>query len=447
VTQFIGVDIGTTGTKVACYDSTHRRLVALRRARSSEVADAWGGARDPVLVVTEVNRLLRELLRDDAVQARHISGIAVCSVGEEVVLLDDGHRPVGTVLCWHARHGAAALQQAPARRLTAPVGGVDPTVSLYKLAWLAMHRPEDMRRASCWTGLADFVALSLMGPGAEHVFLNASHASRTGLLDVVRGCLDPAPLQELRVSGPALPTLLPSGRPVGRTSAHGVLPQGVPVVTGGHDHFCGAFGAGVRSPGEAYVSAGTSEAQMVLVEEPPTVVPGGIGVGVFVAGPLHYLFRATPSGRLFGRWREMLYPGVSDETLWREVDAARGEVVGASIEVATGTYALSDLPFEASRGHVMAALTAGLAGEADRTTALLEELASARVESVTVAGVPTRSRTWRRIRQQATARTLRFVAEPEATVLGVALLAQQGVTGGADRPTTFLSEASATANP
>jgi xylulokinase len=111
----------------------------------------------------------------------------------------------------------------------------------------------------------------------------------------------------------------------------------------------------------------------------------------------------------------------------------------ASIDDRTGTHAVSGLPFSAARGEVMAALIKGLAVEADRTTAALAHVTSTVVDSVTVAGVPTRSHVWRRIRRQASGHPLRFVAEPEATVLGVALLAQQGVTGAADRPTSFVS--------
>jgi xylulokinase len=440
VTQFIGVDIGTTSTKVACYDSRLGCLVAARRAPTVEIDDAWGGVRDPRLVLVSVTGLLRRLLQDDSVDPRDIAGMAVCSVGEEVVLVDDGLRPVGTVLCWHAGHGEAALRRLSAAGVTLP-DVEDPTVSLYKLAWLARHRPRDLERASSWTGLADFVALSLMArKGPQELFLNASHASRTGLLDLAHGCLDPTRLSEVGVPGPALPTLLPSGSLVGSTSADGVLPAGIPVVAGGHDHFCGAFGSGVRSAGEAYVSAGTSEAQMILVSRPPAAVPPGIGVGAFVDGSLHYVFRATPSGRLFGRWRCLLYPDESDETLWQEIAVPEADLPPVSIDLETGAYALPTLPFDASRGQVMGMLLKGLADEAERTTTLLEHLTSAAVGSVTVAGVPTRSSTWRRIRQQATRRRLRFVAEPEATVLGVALLAQKGVTGAADLPAAVLQD-------
>lgn len=443
VTQFLGVDVGTTTTKVACYDSTSRRLVALRRAPTARLADAWGGARDAELVVAEVSRLLAGLVQDEGVWAGEIGGVAVASVGEEVVLLDDAWRARGTVLCWHARHGEEALRQL--RRLSpaqtpASSHEVDPTLSLYKLAWLARNRSPDVADASAWTSLADFVALSLTGRRVESVFLNASHASRTGLLDVVSGRLGPGPLHELGMSGPPLPTLVPSGSPVGCTPRDGPLPAEVPVVAGGHDHFCGAFGAGVRTAGELYVSAGTSEAQVVLVDALPDAVPSGFGAGLFVAGSLRYLFRATPSGQLFGRWREMLYRGESEETLWEEVERAGPDVEPASIDPRTGTHTLPALRVDASRGDVMVALLKGLAVEADRTTDRLEELTSTTVDSVTVAGVPTTSRTWRRLRQQASARPLRFVAEPEATVLGVALLAQHGVTGAADRPATFLTE-------
>ncbi|MFB9546368.1 FGGY-family carbohydrate kinase, partial [Micromonospora sagamiensis] len=87
-----------------------------------------------------------------------------------------------------------------------------------------------------------------------------------------------------------------------------------------------------------------------------------------------------------------------------------------------------------TRAHAMVSLLKGLAVEAEATTARLGRLGGIEITDVTVAGVAAGWPTWRRLRQDATRRRLRFVDEPEATVLGVAVLAQYGVTGRADVP-------------
>ena len=428
MSQFVGVDIGTTRTKVGCYDTATGRLVALRSAPTVVDDDAWGGRRDAGRVAASVGALLTGLLADPAVRPADLSGVAVGSVGEEVVPIGADGSVTAPVLAWFAGHGRSARTEA-----TAWAAG-DDTFSVYKLLWLAAHEPAGLAAARTFTSLADFVARCLLADPAAPVFLNVSHASRTGLLDPRAGALRDDTLPRLGLTGLALPPLVGSATVVGRATGAGVLPAGVPVVAGGHDHMCGAFGAGVRRTGDVYVSAGTSEAQLLLVDALPSSVEAGIDTGVFVAGGLRYLHRATPSGRYYQAWHRLLYDGVDDAVLWREVGSLAGEVAPARIDADERTVSLPALPMEIARGQLMASLLKGLAVEADATTTRLGRLAGVAIADVTVAGVAAGAPAWRALRQAATARHLRFVTEPEATVLGVATLAQLGVTGHADIP-------------
>lgn len=430
MTQYLGIDIGTTRTKVGCYDSSKGALIAIRHAPTPVSGDPWGGVRDAVVLVGLVRRLLDALLNDDAVRARELAGVAVGSVGEEIVLLDASGGVTGPVLTWHAAHGREAAAGLP----SGPWDGMDDTFSVFKLVWLARHRAEELSRATTFTDLADFVAGELMGSGGAETFLNVSHSSRTGLVDLNvlrwRGGL----LADLGAANLTMPELVSSGTTVGHTVASGRLPGDLPVVAGGHDHWCGAFGAGVRRAGDVYVSAGTSEAQVMLVNDLPGEQPPGVDVGAFVVDDLRYLHRATPSGRFYQSWHDILYAGVNDLRLWDEVDAVAGAVAAAEVDADLRTVHLAPLPIDTTSAYAMASLMKGLAVEAERTTQRLEKAAGRAAVVVTVAGVPATNPTWRRLRQEATDRDLRFVVEPEATLLGVALLAQHGVEGHSDFP-------------
>ncbi|MEV7226942.1 MULTISPECIES: FGGY family carbohydrate kinase [Polymorphospora] len=430
MTQFLGVDIGTTRTKVGCYDTAAGRLVALRHAPTVVEDDAWGGRRDAGRLAASVEDLLAGLLADPAVRVGELAGVGVGSVGEEVVLLAADGTVTAPVLAWYATHG----REAKAELAGTGWSDVDETFSVFKLRWLARHLPDAFAAARGFTCLADFVARDLLADRAAPVFLNVSHASRTGLLDVRRGVLRDDALPDLGLTTLALPELVGSATVVGRTTGAGVLPAGVPVVTGGHDHMCGAFGAGVRNPGDVYVSAGTSEAQLLLLDELPDTLEPGIDEGVFVAGGLRFVHRATPSGRYYQAWHNMLYAGVDDAVMWDEIGAVVDSVGPAVIDADHRRVRLADLPMDATRAHAMASLLKGLAVEAEATTVRLGHLGRTEIADVTIAGVAAGSPVWRRMRQDATDRRLRFVVEPEATVLGVAVLAQLGVTGTADVP-------------
>lgn len=430
MSQFIGVDIGTTRTKVGCYDSGAGRLVALRHAPTVVEPDPWGGRRDAGRLTDSIGELLRQLLADPAVRADELAGIGVGSVGEEVVLLADDGSVTAPVLAWFAGHGREAKRAGQNRG--DGWTDTDETFSVFKLRWLAEQLPEAVAGARTFTSLADHVARDLLADRAAPVFLNISHASRTGLLDLRAGGLRTDALPDLGLRTLSLPELVDSATVVGRTSGAGVLPAGVPVVAGGHDHMCGAFGTGVRRAGDVYVSAGTSEAQLLLVEELPEVIESGIDAGVFVAGGLRFLHRATPSGRFYQAWRDMLFAGADDASMWAEVAGVVDEIGPAVIDADLRRAQLAAMPMEITRGHAMASLLKGLAVEAESTTARLGQLGAVEIAEVTIGGVAAGWETWRRLRQEATGRRLRFVTEPEATVLGVAVLAQLGVTGRAD---------------
>ncbi len=440
MSQFIGIDIGTTRTKVGCYDAEAGRLVALRHAPTVVQDDPWGGRRDAGRVALAVAELLARLTADPAVRTDRLAGVCVGSVGEEVVLLAGDGSVTAPVPAWFAGHGREAKAASGGRGT--PWADTDETFSIFKLLWLARHMPDELAAARTFTSLADFVARDLLGDPAAPVFLNVSHSSRTGLLDVRAGALWQDALPDIGLTTLALPDLVDSGTVVGRTSGAGVLPAGVPVVAGGHDHMCGAFGSGVRRAGDVYVSAGTSEAQVLLLDRLPDEVEPGIDTGLFVSGGLRFLHRATPSGRYYQAWRDLLYPGVDDAVMWAELAQVMAEVEPASIDADRRSARLAAMPMDVTRGHAMASLLKGLAVEAETTTTRLGRLGETEIADVTVAGVATGWDTWRRLRQEATERRLRFVVEPEATVLGVAALAQLGVTGEADVPAHLITVAS-----
>lgn len=421
MSQYIGVDIGTTNTKVACYDANAGHLVAGRKAPSSVTDDQWGGRREAFAVVERVRGLLRELLDDPAVEVSEVAGLSVGSVGEEVVPTDDLGKPVGPILVWYANHG----HEAKAALSGGEFAAIDPTFSIFKLAWFAAHEPDVLEQAATFTSLADFVALQLTDGVGDGAFMNTSHASRTGLLDVRGRRLDETPIRELGIGNIALPRLVRSGTVVGRCGEPALI--GTPVVAGGHDHFCGAFGADVRSAGDVYVSAGTNEAQFMVTTDVPDKA-AGVDVGLYVVDDLVYVHRGTPSGRYFQAWRDVLFSSATDDQMWEQTEPYLSIAPPAHFDVDAGTVDFPPLSALAEPGPMMASLQAGLAAHARAVTDELERVTGRTASTIRLAGVASRSSAWRAMRETYMGPKASFVSEPEATALGVARLAEHGVT-------------------
>ncbi|WP_370325543.1 L-fuculokinase [Euzebya sp.] len=423
----IGLDVGTTNTKAVVLDIDVDMIVAMA-STSTPVSDVAGGPlRDATAVAAAVSAVMDEAL--EAAGPTQVIAVATASVGEEVVLLDEHGAPLSDVPVWYGPHGPEEAQRRGVGRGQPAMSDVDPTFSLFKLAWYSRHRPDALGAAATWTDLSGFVAATLVGRGADGAVVDTSHASRTGLLDLQRRTWDLRPLRALGIECP-IPLLQESGtvidvtaRPIGR------LPAGVPVVAGGHDHFCGAYGVGLTAGGTAYLSAGTSEAQLVVSPDLPDTSTG-VEVGCYVTDGLYYAHLPTPAGRLYQTWRDLLWRADTDDdaVLAALQDTAPASMT-ASLDRHTGTLDLSRVPVDVTREDLMTALMRGLAEQAEDVTDLLAAATGHPVTQILVAGAPVKSAAWRRLRQEASSRRLEFIAEPQATALGAARIAARGVGG------------------
>ena len=426
----LGIDVGTTHTKVLALDVASGATLALESATTPVRKDAAGEAHRPADVLATVIELIGRVAGclDDPGAVRTL---CVASVGEEVVLLDEAERAIGDAIAWYDPRGfdeAAAFlagvgAEVPLSRRWPP----DPTFSLFKLKWTRDHRPDEYAAARTWTDLGDYV---LAGLGGE-VVMDWSHASRAGAFDLGSRSWDARTITAAGLDM-AFPRLVPSMTVIGEigrevTAATG-LPAGVSIVTGGHDHLCAAYGAGVRSSAELFLSAGTSEAHLALLPAPlEGEAAGRVDQGCFVDAGSYYAHINIHSGHFFQQWRRLLYGDVDDTTMYAEIETVPAGAHGSTFEPTDDLRrgSLDDVPYDAGREVLMRAVLEGLAR---RSAAIVDELESASgspYELILAAGHPTRVPFWKALRLAAYGRPMAAVDEPESTAFGAAVMAAQ----------------------
>jgi xylulokinase len=251
-------DLGSTRLRLALFGLDGRPRV--------QVHGAAGGASPPWPVFEAT---LASLLEQPGGRDLRVLAVVLAAVARTQVFVDaagDETRPAIGALDARARAEADALRAAmeaeglvDATARHSPPGVHHP---LARVLWVARHEPDVLARTRWVLTPKDYLNLRLTGVAATDV-------PQAGLYADGRTLDLPRPL--LRRLG-LDPGLFPPSRwpevPVGhvRPGLGGALARlaGVPVLAGSMDAWCAALGLGAVAPGSAYVVSGTSDALGVV---------------------------------------------------------------------------------------------------------------------------------------------------------------------------------------
>jgi gluconokinase len=204
----VGVDIGTTGVKVAAVDAAavcHGR--AEREYPTQSPRPGWS-EQDPDEVAVATADAVREVAAGVRGSGRSIAGVAFSSAMHSLIALgSDGARLTPSVT-WADRRAAEQARRLRAsgkwlalhRRTGTPVHPMSPLV---KLLWFREEQPETWRRSAHWVGIKEYLLFRLTGLLA----VDESVASATGLYGLVARNWDEEALELARLRPDQLPRL------------------------------------------------------------------------------------------------------------------------------------------------------------------------------------------------------------------------------------------------
>ena len=271
---FLGIDIGTSATKVLLVRDDGRPLARASAAYpvhwprpgwAEQEAEAWWRA---------TVEAVRSCLAQAGVDAGRIAALSLSGQMHGAVLLDRAGNVVRPPILWCDVRTAKQC-----REMTERAGGraqllrlaANPALEGFtapKLLWLREEEPESFRAARTLLLPKDYVRFRLTGEPATDV----SDASGTLLYDVVRGEWCRPLLDVWEIPAQFLPPVLPSHAVAGRISSEAAqatgLRPGTPVVAGGADNACGAVGAGVVRDGLFLSSIGSSGVVLTPMSSP-----------------------------------------------------------------------------------------------------------------------------------------------------------------------------------
>jgi xylulokinase len=438
-----GVDAGTTRIRAIVFTPEGR--VVAEGSRPTPVArprPGWAEHDAEALWQATCGALL-DATAPIARPAR-IRGIAVASVGEAFVALDDHGRPTCPVIAWYDERPTPQLARLEAEigkeRLFALTGlSADPTFSLCKLLWLKDNQPEALARTRLWLNVAHYLAWRLCGvPGAD-----LSLASRSLALDLHRRRWAVELIAEVGLSPAIFPEIRACGARLGSVTAEAAaatgLSTGCVVGVAGHDHIMGALATGALVPGVLLNSMGSAEGMTLRLPAStaePELLRRGYSQGVVeVEQPVPYVFGGFPtSGACIEWFRGLFGSDLSHAQLIAEAEDEpacchgatflpdlRGRISPTPDPLARGAWFA--IGGDATRGALYRALLEGLAFEARQTVDALTELPGLpRIETVRAIGGNTRNPLLMAIKAAVYDRAIAAAEMAEATALGAALL-------------------------
>lgn len=269
---FIGLDVGTTGTKAVVVDNEGRILG--KGYREYELAfpqDGWveQNAEDWWIATVSAIREATAALPD----RNAIAGIGLSTQGATMLAADDNGRPLAPAITWmdnRATKQAAAMVDAFGEESVYRKTGwrISPTCDASKIRWIKETQPDVFRNAACFVSTLEFINFRLCG----HFVIDPTNAAIRQMLDIRPGEWDAAILDFVGVTPDRLPTVQPIGRLVGTltpdaAAALGLSPA-VKVFNGAHDQYCSALGAGAVNSGDMLLATGTTWVVLGVTERP-----------------------------------------------------------------------------------------------------------------------------------------------------------------------------------
>ncbi|MET7652965.1 gluconokinase [Streptomyces sp. NPDC005486] len=430
----LGIDLGTTATKVVAVDAAYRPGATVERPAPLRTGRSGEAVHDPADVLAGVADAVRESVERCARRGLTVRGLSFSAALHTLLALDSSGHPLTPALSWADTRAADIARQLRAERgeaLHRATGTpVHPMAPMAKLAWFAAHEPELFRRAAAWCGMKDYVLSRFTG----RLVTDLSCASATGLLDIVSGDWHPPALEAAGVPGERLPELVAptAAFPLlpGPAAALG-LPAGLPVIAGAGDGPLANLAVGATAPATAALSLGTSGALRVVRDRPG--VDDRCRVFCYhLADGLWVLGGAVSNAGVVAQWAAESFGGVDVADLLKE-----------AADVEPGSEGLTALPhllgerapwwdpdargalIGLRRGHGRAHLTRAMIEGVGQQLALVRDsvvAAGALITSVRATGGALRSSLWAEIVAAALDMPLEITDDTAGSGFGAGLL-------------------------
>ena len=453
--HYMGIDIGTSGTRAIIINNKGRIIGAASSAHPSYAPKPAWSEQNPADWWKTTCKSVRKALKAARLKRGDIAGIGLSGQMHGAVLLDKADKVLRPAILWTDQRTGDECEE-----MTKKVGlkrlmkvACNPALTGFtapKILWVRKNEPRIYDKTRKVLLPKDYIRLLMTGEYATEV----SDASGTLLLDIARRAWSREILSKLQIPVDFLPNCYESQEVSGKLTRDGAkqlgLTPGTPVVGGGGDQAAGAVGNGIVRTGVISATMGTSGVVFAFSDK----------IAVDPAGRLHTFCHAVP-----GKWHVMgcvLAAGGSFQ--WFRNNLAHSEIAEAkrraidpyelltrqAAKAPAGCEGLLWLPYLTGERtpHADPDARAGWIGITQRHTRpdlvravmegatfsmrdsleIIKEM-NVKVNEIRLSGGGARSQFWRQMQADVYGQTVSIINATEGPAFGVALLAAVG-TGG-----------------
>jgi gluconokinase len=436
----LGVDIGTTSTKVVGFDPSGQPWGSHSAGYPLDEPEPGQAVQDPDRILRAVIAAITAAAAEVAERGASVAGLSFSTAMHSLIALDARGRPLTGSITWADNRASEQAERLRSddlglelhRRTGTPIHPMSP---LTKLLWFRERAPGVAAAARHWAGIKEYVLAHLTG---EYV-TDHSVASATGLMSLSKLDWDAEALRLASVEPDQLPRLVPTRQILRLTAAAAAelrLDPATPLVVGATDGPLANLGLGAVLPGVAACSIGTSGALRVTVEQPAVDQQGRVFCYALTEDRW-VVGGAINNGGVVLQWvRDALAP---------ELDAGRApeQLLAWAAHAPPGSAGLLMLPYLLSerapywsslprgtyvgltrahrRDHL---IRAALEGVCQQIALVLESMRAAGIQvgEIRATGGFARSQLWRQILTDVLGMEVGFAAGHEGSSFGAALL-------------------------
>ena len=269
----IGIDVGTTSTKVVIFDRLGRVLAQANQEYPTHYPHPGWAEQDPDDWWRATANVLHQLFAQHPLDPNAVAGIGVSCQAPTLVAVDRQGRPLHPALIWMDRRSEAEcswLHEAIGEDVISRINGgrIDPFYLAPKLRWFQTQAPDLYQQTHQILQANGYIVHKLTGAFS----MDLSHGPLSLFFDSAELTWSSPLLASMQIDRAKLPPLFECATVVGEVTHAAAdatgLAVGTPVVAGLVDGAAAGLEAGLVQVGDAAEMTGQSTVLMICSDRP-----------------------------------------------------------------------------------------------------------------------------------------------------------------------------------